>query len=67
METTPFRVEYISNEASNFLSCKEREILALKEYDLWELVEKVVSTPIDLTNLEAHNKKDIKEKRVLLD
>jgi hypothetical protein len=39
----------------------------LKEYDLWELVDKVVTPPTDLTTLEAHNKKEIKAERVLLD
>jgi hypothetical protein len=41
--------------------------VALKEYDLWELVDKVVVPLIDPTTLEAHNKKEIKAKRVLLD
>jgi DNA polymerase II large subunit len=41
--------------------------LALKEYDLWELVDKVVTPPTDPTTLEAQNKKEIKVERVLLD
>jgi hypothetical protein len=41
--------------------------LALKEYDLWELVEKEVVPPIDLTTLVAHEKKEIKDERVILD
>jgi hypothetical protein len=45
---------------SNFLSCKERVNLALKEYDLWELVEKVVYVPTNLADLEVHQKKEIK-------
>jgi hypothetical protein len=67
METTPLRVEDRLDGASNFLSWKERVILALKEYDLWELVDKVVTPPTDLAALEAHNKKEIKAERVLLD
>jgi len=39
----------------------------LKEYDLWELVDKLVTPSIDSTTLEAHNKNNIKENRVLLD
>jgi hypothetical protein len=66
METTILRVEYRLDGASNFLSWKTRENLTLKEYDLWELVDKVVTPPTDLTTLEAHNKKDIKSDRVLL-
>jgi hypothetical protein len=52
--------------ASNFLSLKAKLILALKEYDLWELVDKVVTTPTDLAALEAHNNNDFKTERVLL-
>jgi hypothetical protein len=47
METTPLRVEDRLDGASNFLSWKERVTLALKEYDLWELVDKVVVPPTD--------------------
>jgi hypothetical protein len=60
METTPLRVEDRLDGASNFLSWKERVTLAFKEYDLWELVDKVVTPPTDPTTLEAHNKKEIK-------
>jgi hypothetical protein len=67
METTLLRVEDRLNGASNLLSWKERVILALKEYDLWELVEKEVTPQIDLTTLEAHKNKEIKAERVLLD
>jgi hypothetical protein len=66
MKTTPLIVEDRLDGASNSLSWKERVTLALKEYNLWELVEKVVTAPMDLTNLEAHNKKEIKVERVLL-
>jgi hypothetical protein len=41
--------------------------LALKEYDLWELVDKEVTPPTNPTALDAHNKKDIKEEIFLLD
>jgi hypothetical protein len=67
MATTPLRVEDRLDGASNFLSWKARVTLALKEYDLWELVDKVVTPPDNLTTLDAHNKKDIKAERVLLD
>jgi hypothetical protein len=63
METTLLRVEDRSDGASNFLSWKEGVTLALKEYDLCELVDKVVTPP---TTLEVHNKKEIKAERVLL-
>jgi hypothetical protein len=67
MEATSLRVEDRLDGASNFLSWKERVTLALKEYDLWELVDKVVTPLTYLTALDAHNKKEIKEERVLLD
>jgi hypothetical protein len=43
-----------------------RVTLAFKEYDLWELVDKVITPPIDPTNLEAHNKKEIRAQKVIL-
>jgi hypothetical protein len=60
METKTLRVEDKLDEVSNFLSWKERVILAFKEYNLWELVDKVITPLTDPTTLEAHNKKDIK-------
>jgi hypothetical protein len=39
----------------------------LKEYNLWELLDKVVTPPTNPTTLEAQNKKEIKVERVLLD
>jgi hypothetical protein len=41
------RVEDRLDGASKFLSWKSRVTLALKEYDLWELVDKVVVPPTD--------------------
>jgi hypothetical protein len=67
MEKTLLRVEDRLYGASNFLSWKERVTLALKEYDLWELVDKAVTPPTDSKSLHAHNKKDIKVEMVLLD
>jgi hypothetical protein len=42
MASTSLRVEDRLDGASNFLSLKARVTLALKEYYLWELVDKVV-------------------------
>ena len=67
MESTPLKVEDKLDGESNFLSWKARVTLVLKEYDLWKLVDKVVTPLTDPTTLDAHNKKDIKEERVLLD
>jgi hypothetical protein len=54
MPTTPLRVEYILDGASNFLSWKARVNLALKEYELWDLVDKVVFQLTDPTYLKLH-------------
>jgi hypothetical protein len=54
MEKIPLRVKDRLDGAFNLLSWKTRVTLALKEYDLWELVEKVVSSltnPADLVVL----------------
>jgi len=66
MASTGLRVEDSFDGSSNFLSWKERVTLVLKEYDLLELVEKVVSPPTYPTTLEAHEK-EIKDERVILD
>jgi hypothetical protein len=66
MEKTPLRVEDRLDGAFDFLSWKSRVTLVLNEYDLWELLDKIVTPLIDLTNLEAYNKKEIKVERVLL-
>jgi hypothetical protein len=42
MESTSLRVEDRLDGASNVLSWKSIVTLALKEYDLWELVDKVI-------------------------
>jgi hypothetical protein len=60
MATTPLRVEERLDGASKFPYWKERVTLKLKEYDLWELVDIVVTPPTYPTNLYADNKKHIK-------
>jgi hypothetical protein len=60
MEKKSLRVEDRLDGASNFLSWKERVTLALKEYDLWELLDKVVTPLTNMATLYAHNNKDIK-------
>jgi hypothetical protein len=37
------------------------------EYELWELMDKAVVPAIDMTDLEAHEKKEIKVERIILD
>jgi hypothetical protein len=60
MVAASMRVEDILDGASNFLSWKKRVTLALKKYDLWELVDKVVTPLTDQKSFEAHSKKEIK-------
>jgi uncharacterized protein YehS (DUF1456 family) len=67
MATTSLRFEDRSDGASNFLSWKTRVNLDLKECDLWEIMDKVVFPLTDPQDLEAHNKKEIKAKLVILD
>jgi hypothetical protein len=54
MAMIPLRVEDKLDGSSNFLPWKERLNLALKAYDLWELVEKVVPPPTNPTYLAVH-------------
>jgi hypothetical protein len=67
MESTPLRFEDRLDGASNLLYWKEIVTLALKEYEIWELVEKLVTPPTYPTYLAIHQKKEIKVERVLLD
>jgi hypothetical protein len=67
MSSTSLGVEDRLDGVSNFLSWKVRVTLTLKEYDLWELVEKVVVPPTYLMDLETHEKKEIIYERVILD
>jgi hypothetical protein len=62
MTAAPLRFEDRLDGASNFVSWKSRVNLVLKEYDLSELVDKIVTPPKDLIILDAHNKKEIKSK-----
>jgi hypothetical protein len=67
MNTIPLIVEDRLDGASNFVSWKEKVTFVFKEYDLWELVDKVITPPTDPPTLETHNKKEIKAHRVILD
>jgi hypothetical protein len=67
MEITPLRVEDRLDGASNFLYWKVRVTLVLKEYELWELVDKVVVPLTNPVDLAVHQKKEIKSEWVLLD
>jgi hypothetical protein len=52
---------------TNFWAWKEMVLLLLEENDLKEYVEVVVASSIDLQELVAHKKKEVKAKKVLLE
>jgi hypothetical protein len=60
METLSLRFEDRFDGASNFLSWEEGVTFLLKEYDFWEIVEKVVPPPTNPPYLEVHHKEEIK-------
>jgi len=66
MATTSPRVEDRLDGAFNFLSWKARVTLLLKEYDLWEVVDKAVPPPTNPLALATHEK-EIKAWWVILD
>jgi len=67
------RLEDSLEGATNFSLWKAMIVLLLQENELWEVVENTTTDPItipvatDATTLAAFNKKNIKEKRIMLD
>jgi hypothetical protein len=53
--------------ASNFTPWKYKLQMLLEEVELWEHVEKEIIAPTNLKQLAKHNKKEAKEKRIILD
>jgi hypothetical protein len=53
--------------ASNFSPWRERMALVLEEQGLWEIAEGKVAAPADPVQLAAHNKKDVKARRIIVD
>lgn len=64
---TGLRVEDRLEGVANFSPWKERIMLILEEYELWDIVEKAVTIPTDATALAAYNKLNVKAKRIILD
>ena len=60
METTSLGFEDRLDRETNLLSWKARVTFILKEQNLWEIVENVVTTPTDATKKANLKKKDIK-------
>jgi hypothetical protein len=67
MEAMCLRFEDKLDGALNFLSWKVRVTLLLEENDLWDIIKSVVSPPTDLQQLVAHNKREVKARRMILD
>jgi hypothetical protein len=63
---TGLRVEDRLDGAGNFSPWKERIVLLLEEYELWDIVEKIVTIPTDTTLLATYNKKMLKPKGLSL-
>jgi len=61
------RVEDRSNGDEKFSPWKDSIVLLLEELDLWDIVDKVVTIPIDATLLDKYNKNNVKAKRIILD
>jgi hypothetical protein len=53
--------------ASNFCPWRERIGLVLEENGLWECVEGNIAAPTDPVQQVAHNKKDMKARRIIVD
>ena len=64
---TGLRVEDRLEGAANFSPWKERIVLILEEYELWDIVEKPITIPKDVVPLAEYNKKNVKAKRIILD
>jgi hypothetical protein len=67
MTSTSLRFEDRLDGASNLLSWKVSVTLLLEENDLWDIFKNFTTLPIDLQELEAHNKKVVKVKQMILD
>jgi hypothetical protein len=53
--------------ASNFIPWRENIALVLEEQGLWEFVEGNPIPPTNPTQFATHIKKDVKEKRIIID
>jgi hypothetical protein len=67
MASAGLRFEERLDGASNLCPWRERIGLALEENGLLEIVEGKVTTPPNLVQLAAHNKKDVKARRIIVD
>ena len=52
---------------SNFSPQRARITLVLEENEIWEFFDKTQTPPTNSTQFAAHNKKDVKARRIVLD
>jgi hypothetical protein len=62
MAATYLEFEDKLDGALNFLSWKVSVTFLLQENDLWDIIKSVMTPPIDLQQLVAHNKREVKAK-----
>jgi hypothetical protein len=67
MVATGLRFEDRLEGASNFVPWKARVTLVLMENGLWEFANTKVTPPMDPKDLAAHELKDVKARRIILD
>ena len=61
------RLEDSLDAQSNFGAWKERIIGVLDEVEVWDIAEKTVAIPTNVTQLATYKKKCAKAKRLVLD
>jgi hypothetical protein len=67
MAATGLRFEDRLEGASNFVPWKARVTLILMENGLWDFANTIVTPPTDPKDLAAHELKDVKARRIILD
>jgi hypothetical protein len=67
MVAAGLRFEDMLDGASNFVPWKARVTLVLMENGLWEFANTKVTPPTDPKDLAAHELKDVKVRRIILD
>ena len=67
MATSSLQFEDRLDRVSNCSPWKERIMLVLMENDIWEFSNSIATPPMNPKELAAHNLKDVKARRIILD
>jgi hypothetical protein len=67
MATSGLRFEDRLDGVSNYSAWKEQIMLVLMENDIWEFANSIVFPTVDPKDLVAHNLRDVKARRTILD